>query len=96
MDKNKNGVVTLEEFIVACQEVCIVQAYVSTFDIAVGIYVRCYLYFMICFEFLHCHPMAYIREPSSVWLSVKWGHPVVKQTLCNILSYRLSPLLSSG
>lgn len=24
MDKNKDGVVTLEEFIIACQEVCIV------------------------------------------------------------------------
>lgn len=25
MDKNKDGVVTLEEFVIACQEVCIVQ-----------------------------------------------------------------------
>ncbi len=28
MDKNKDGVVTLEEFIIACQEVCIVLLYI--------------------------------------------------------------------
>lgn len=36
MDKNKDGVVTLEEFIIACQEVCIVHVcthsvYLSSF-----------------------------------------------------------------
>lgn len=30
MDKNKDGVVTLEEFVIACQEVCVVLHLHST------------------------------------------------------------------